>query len=894
NWPTRRVTSTVGRERDLAWSPDGRVLWFISDEAEIAGSGQAASRVMYATVAMSREDIEEKKAAPAATPAAASPTAGAAAPGAGAGGEPKAEPKADPAGEPAATATAGAAGASEPKAEPGAEPKADEPKGGATAGATAAGTGAAGAGTRSRERRPDLAKRWAVALTFEVKALEVAIPTGPNGGRNDGVLGMELSTLVPSPDGRMLLVTRGMGDLVAIDLIGKTTRDLTTGWNIGDVQWASDSRHVLYSREDLDFNSDIFLLDSGAGAGGGANPGTPLNLSRHPDTDDQPRLSADGKVLVFRSERAGENGEFGLYAITLDRSLDSLRPYELEDYYKKQATAARARKAIDPVLWDDAKWVEGDADRQEKARKAAERNPTASPSPFKPLTFKDLDTAYLRVRRVNVGSGSIGTVLMTPGGDRIVFSQISEGPAAPTTPTPPTPPAAGGAAGGEPALVSVSYKGDDRKAIASGSLRSVVLNLTGERVSYVRSGQASAAPVAGGKVDLLAIDAPVVLEARAQQRLKFAEAVRVIGNGFYHPTLKDLDWRGLSMRYLDLASMTRTTGEFDRVVSMLLGELDASHMGITGPDGFTPPSLAMGYLGIETTSGPEGLTVTSVLTDGPADDHPKGPRVGDVIVAIDEEPTQGRDLGSFMVAKSGRETLLRIRRGANAAANVNANVNGAGSAEAGGDAQTGGDAAAGADTAAAGNDGKPETKSDAKPDTIIITPTSFGEESELRYKAEVAARRAAVESLSNGRLGYLHIRGMNLPSVRDFERDLYAAAHGKDGLVIDVRDNGGGFTADILLASLTAPVHAKTQPRGVLPSEVPFDAYPRDRRLIDQRKLILERRDLRPRDQGHQARQARRHGDLRRRDQHRRGPPDRRQHPAHPLPRLVPPRRPGP
>jgi tricorn protease len=805
NWPTRRVTNTVGRERDLAWSPDGRVLWFISDEADIAPAGQPASRVMYATVVMSREDIEEKKPAPAATPAASSPTAGGAAPGGGAGGG---EPKAEPAAEPAATATAGAGGASEPKVEPGAEPKADEPKSGATAGAA----GAGGAGTRSRERRPDFAKRWAEALTFETKALEVAIASGPNSGRNDGVLGMELSSLVPSPDGRTLLVTRGLGDLVAIDLVSKTSRDLTTGWNIGDVQWASDSRHVLFSREDLDFNSDVFLLDSGAGAGG-ANPGTPLNISRHPDTDDQPRLSADGKVMVFRSERAGENGEFGLYAITLDRSLDSLRPYELEEYFKKQATAARARKPIDPVLWDDAKWVEGDADRQEKARKAAGRNPTASPSPFKPLTFKDLDSAYLRVRRVNVGSGSIGTVLMTPGGDRIVFSQISEGGAA----APATPPTAGGAAAGsEPALVSVSYKGDDRKSIASGSLRSVALSLSGERVSYVRSGQASAAPVAGGKVDLLAIDAPVVLEARAQQRLKFAEAVRVIGNGFYHPTLKDLDWRGLSVRYLELASMTRTTGEFDRVVSMLLGELDASHMGITGPDGFTPPSLGMGYLGIETTSGPEGLTVASVLADGPADDHPKGPRVGDVIVAIDEEPTAAKDLGSFMVAKSGRETLLRIRR---AAASANANASAAGSAEAAGDAP-------------AGNDGKPETKSDAKLETIIITPTSFGEESELRYKAEVAARRAAVEALSDGRLGYLHIRGMNLPSVRDFERDLYAAAHGKDGLVIDVRDNGGGFTADILLASLAAPVHAKTQPRGVLPSEVPFDAYPRDRRLI--------------------------------------------------------------
>jgi tricorn protease len=96
----------------------------------------------------------------------------------------------------------------------------------------------------------------------------------------------------------------------------------------------------------------------------------------------------------------------------------------------------------------------------------------------------------------------------------------------------------------------------------------------------------------------------------------------------------------------------------------------------------------------------------------------------------------------------------------------------------------------------------------------------------------VLRRAAQVEKLSGGKLGYLHIRAMSEPSVRDFERDLYAAAHGKEGLVIDVRDNGGGSTADILLASLTAPNHAYTIPRGVDPATVAKDAYPRDRRLI--------------------------------------------------------------
>ena len=73
---------------------------------------------------------------------------------------------------------------------------------------------------------------------------------------------------------------------------------------------------------------------------------------------------------------------------------------------------------------------------------------------------------------------------------------------------------------------------------------------------------------------------------------------------------------------------------------------------------------------------------------------------------------------------------------------------------------------------------------------------------------------------------------MNQPSLDEFERDLFAAAHGKDGLVIDVRNNGGGWTADRLLASIMAPRHAYTVPRGADPSHT--DGYPQDRLFIQR------------------------------------------------------------
>ena len=124
-----------------------------------------------------------------------------------------------------------------------------------------------------------------------------------------------------------------------------------------------------------------------------------------------------------------------------------------------------------------------------------------------------------------------------------------------------------------------------------------------------------------------------------------------------------------------------------------------------------------------------------------------------------------------------------------------------------------------------------EIRRDGEDHTMLIQPVSWSAWNGLAYQDELRRNREKVDELSDGQLGYLHIRGMNMPSVHEFEHQLYAAAHGKDGLVIDVRNNGGGWTTDVL-TSLTAPVHSSTIPRGVAWEDAPKEAYPRDRRLI--------------------------------------------------------------
>lgn len=758
NFPTRRVTTGQGRARGLAWSPDNRVLYFSSDDT-------GTNQLYYATVALSKSDLmpaEEKKA-----------------------DEKKAEDKKaedKKADDKKDDKPADAEKSDEKKTEDKSSDKANDKKD----------------SKEPKKDKPDYAKRWAESITFTVHKLD---PANLAAGKNDGVFGPELTNPTPSPDGKQLIFNRGLGDTILMDLATGNCRVLWEGWNSADIQWAADSRHIVYANEDLDFNSDVWLFDTKADESGKTAPA--INLTRHPDLDIAPRLSADGKVLYFLSERGENNFQYQVCALFLDKSLETLRPYELEEYFKKAGETAKKRKPIDAVEWDKPAEPKADSKtdvkpepkpeakddaKKDDATKSEEKKEEKKPELAKPLRF-DTEGSYLRIRRLTNGAPtSSGQLAITPAGDRIAFVAAGEP---------------------DPSLVSISYKGDDRKVITSGGVAALAASLSGDKITFIKSspggggGSLNSSSFAGGKVDTLPIDAPITVDVAAQQRHKFMEAARILGNQFYHPTLKGLNWTGLAARYVTLAEKTRTVPEFAAVTMMLFGDLEGSHMGVFAPPGSGPGAINTGYLGIDHKSVAGGYEVTRIVPRSPADGptDPKSVRLqaGDVITMIDGDklapdansrPTI--DLAAALIGKAGKETLITFTRKT--------------------------------DT--------PSPDGTIKPRTILLTPLSNGAENNLRYEDESNQRRAMVDKLSGGKLGYLHIRAMSQPEVDDYERDLFAAADGKLGLIIDVRDNGGGSTADILLASLTAPRHAYAASRGVDPATVKRDAYPRDRRLI--------------------------------------------------------------
>ena len=168
--------------------------------------------------------------------------------------------------------------------------------------------------------------------------------------------------------------------------------------------------------------------------------------------------------------------------------------------------------------------------------------------------------------------------------------------------------------------------------------------------------------------------------------------------------------------------------------------------------------------------------------------------VGDVITAIDGVPcAPGKEFLPHLRGKTGEEVLLTILR--------------------------------------------PRETEDRQEITLLLRAISGGAERQLRYEEWTRRNAEQVHERSGGRLGYLHIRAMSGGSLRDFERDLYAAAEGRDGLLVDVRNNGGGSTADRVLASIMVRPHAYTVPRGADPANK--DGYPQDRLFIQRYTLPI-------------------------------------------------------
>jgi len=533
--------------------------------------------------------------------------------------------------------------------------------------------------------------------------------------------------LSPSPDGRSVAFRRGLGDLMILDLESGDLRTLVEGWdNSLHWKWSPDSQYIAYSQNNLDYSANIFIVPvDGSEA--------PVNITRHPRNDITPRWSADGRILTFSSNRS--NDTYDIYRVYLDPELENYTPRQLSTYYRDARTANANRQPL-PV-----------------------EAPAAQPSDIE----LDLENAWRRITRVTSQPTHQYANDMTPGGDRYVFNSSGQG------------------------LMVMNWDGTERRRL--GPLANIQhMSLRGDQLVTIINGQVTVSSLAGRPDVTPAISDRIRIDLREESLQKFHEAARMIGENFYDNDMKGLDWDTITEDYAELIGRARTSSEFSDIANRLMGELAASHTGVTNPGPASALREASGRLGIdyepvELDGQRPAFRITNVVPGSPAATGATQLQPGDVVTEIDLEPFAPEDTLVYRLrGKVGEEVIVTFERRA----------------------------------------GRQTIENRA-----LLTPINYSRLSALKYDAFRMEAEQKVHELSDGRLGYLHIQAMNDTSLDRFHGDLYAAAQGKDGLIIDVRNNGGGHTTDRILTSITAPDHSYTVPRGADTSQTGH--YPQDR-----------------------------------------------------------------
>ncbi|WP_372367203.1 S41 family peptidase [Candidatus Uabimicrobium sp. HlEnr_7] len=293
-----------------------------------------------------------------------------------------------------------------------------------------------------------------------------------------------------------------------------------------------------------------------------------------------------------------------------------------------------------------------------------------------------------------------------------------------------------------------------------------------------------------GKVNIYQIEAPqyvrfgkripFLIEKKiselSEKQQVFNQALDYINRGFYDPKLHGKDWKKLGESYRDVSVNSATEEEMYFYMNRMLGELEASHLGISRS---TKSSIKTGQLGwtLQKIPGQKGLRVVNVVKDGPADKA--WVRKGDFVFQIEETIlSDATNLSKLLNNKIGKS----IRIFASPRYNV--------------------------------EDGR----------YIKLKPVSINKILSLKYNEHLRKRMALVRNRTNNKILYLHLRDMSAATLQQFRQVMQRYSNSSKGMIMDLRDNVGGNIHQQLLTILQQKPYITVQTREGKPQSQP-DVY---------------------------------------------------------------------
>ena len=320
-------------------------------------------------------------------------------------------------------------------------------------------------------------------------------------------------------------------------------------------------------------------------------------------------------------------------------------------------------------------------------------------------------------------------------------------------------------------------KGSTKVLVKGAGYSSMELDAKGENV-YLGGHSISKIALAGGNKENVEFAAEYDYNAAKEREYIFDHMWKQVKDKFYDPNLHGVDWQFYGEEYRRYLPHINNNFDFAEMLSEILGELNASHTG--GRYGGTGASLATASLGAfyDANFDGDGLRVTEVLKRGPLDSKNASVKPGDIILAVNgKEIKAGEDYFPLLDGLAGKRTRLTVKR------------------------------------------------KGGKTEDITVKPISNGKVSDLLYHRWVERNQQVVDSVSGGRIAYVHIEGMDSPSFREVFSQLLGKYRNHEAVVVDTRWNGGGWLHNDVAILLSGKEYVRFTPRGQYIGSEPFTQW---------------------------------------------------------------------
>ena len=324
-----------------------------------------------------------------------------------------------------------------------------------------------------------------------------------------------------------------------------------------------------------------------------------------------------------------------------------------------------------------------------------------------------------------------------------------------------------------------NFKEQSDKIVAKGFGYSMLQADKNIENIYTCSGNIKRFATSNNQVKEIPFNAEFIYSPTAEREYIFDHVCRLVKDKFHDKELHGVDWDYYSKEYRKFIPHIGTNYDFAELLSELLGELNASHTGArSGMAGTNYHTAVLGAFYDEEYKG-DGLKIKEIIRQSPLATAKSKIKNGCIIEKIDGVTIEkGKDYFHLLENKADRKTLLTVY--------------------------------------------DPTTK---KRFEAWVKPMTQQAQSNLLYKRWVEKNRSMVDSLSNGRIGYIHIKGMDSQSFRNTYSELLGRYRNHEAVLIDTRHNGGGWLHEDLAILLSGKEYQRFVPRGKYIGSDPFNQW---------------------------------------------------------------------